>query len=105
MSPYNAYIMLKIGYNTVQEGEESLILLVFSSPAVRGISDLYCISNTPDNINESQSFTVFLRVTHFSADDTATKAARVNGNISHSFARSNMFVDFDDSFCPESDND
>ena len=34
--------MLKIGYNAVWEGEESLIPLIFSSPAVRAVTDLYC---------------------------------------------------------------
>ena len=35
----------KMWYNAVWEGEESLIPLIFSSPAVRAITDFYCISS------------------------------------------------------------
>ena len=41
----HGYITHTIGYNAVWEGEESLIALIFSSPTVRAITDLYCIGN------------------------------------------------------------
>ena len=44
---YNADITLTIGYNAVWEGEESLIPLIFSSPAVRVLTDLYCSQTSP----------------------------------------------------------
>ena len=43
---YNADIMLKIGYNAVENcvySAKSLIGLIFSSPKSHAITDLYCI--------------------------------------------------------------